>query len=448
LEWIGRSGGGYKEKEMPAILSKLKELETPTSPFVNKVLDTKGARIHWVKPKLVANFEFATWTKGGRIRKPATFLGFRKDKKATTVVREIPKSTEVIEEEVESDSNYSNNSLSKASTAKTDRKPRHKKSLTSEDSNWSVVERIKVRNIEKFELDDCSIDLTDVDRHIWKQIPKASLIQYYHNVAPFILPHLRDRPLSLHLKLNGATAPGVYIKDMEGREPDCATIFTDERRHRKAGKRNQIDYLVCNNEATLLYMVNLGCIDINPWMSRTSNVLEPDFINIDLDPSDNDFTKAIDCALASKEVLRKYKLKGYIKTSGKTGMHIYIPVRGIDYSQARNYSETLGAMIHELVPRVSTTNVSITSRGRKLFIDPSQNDYADTLACAYSVRPHSIPTVSTPLEWKEVKAGLDPSNFTMEAVLKRLEKKRDMFKEVLDEKIAMKNSILLKKVRS
>jgi bifunctional non-homologous end joining protein LigD len=416
FEWIGRSGGGYKHSEMPGILQKLKKLEIRESPFANKVLDTKGAKMHWVKPELVANFEFATWTKSGRIRKPATFLGFRKDKKAKQVVPEVPKEIA------------------------------NKKIKTAARSNWKIIEKIKHESKEELKIDECSITVTDVDRDIWKDIPKAKLIEYYHSISKHILPHLKDRPLSLHIKYKGPNAPGLYIKDMEGREPECAEVFTDERRHPKAGKRNQIDYLICNNESTLLYLVNLGCIDINPWMSTKDHPTEPDFINIDLDPTDDDFTKVIETALAAKEVMNKYKIRSFIKTSGKTGMHIYIPIVNISFPQARSYSERLGQKIQELVPTISTTQISKNLRGDKVLIDPSQNDYADTLAAAYSVRPNKIPAVSTPLEWKEVNQKLDPTKFTIETILKRIKTKGDLFSDVLNKKIAIRNVAILKKL--
>jgi bifunctional non-homologous end joining protein LigD len=427
FEWIGRSGGGYKEREMPEILSKLKKLEINESPFVNRVLDTKGAKIHWVKPQLVANFEFATWTKSGRIRKPATFLGFRKDKKAQQVVREVPKSVDVIEEQI-----HDEETTGKKTTAK--------------DSNWRKLESVKPVSETSIDIDNCTIQLTEVEREIWKGVPKANLIEYYHRMSKYILPHLKDRPLSLHIKPKSAHAPGLYIKDMEGRQPDCADIFTDERRHAKEGKRSVIDYLVCNNEATLLYMINLGCIDVNPWMSRTININNPDFLNIDLDPSDDDFNKAIETARAAKEVLDKFKLTAFPKTSGKTGIHIYIPITDFSFAEARNCSELLGKEIHTLVPDITTLNVSINSRGNKLFIDPSQNDYADTLACAYSARPHKIPSVSTPLEWKEIRKGLDPSAFTIDSIGKRVRSKGDLFESSLDSKVAKKNLSALKKL--
>lgn len=437
--WIGRSGGGYKEKEMPAILRQLKPLEIKTSPFVNKVLDTKGATIHWVKPELIANFAFATWTKKGRIRKPATFLGFRNDKKARQVVREIPKSAETVEEEIGHEQETKKKHISF--------KPVRKRKLPAmPGSNWPELEKILITSSEDFEIGDCTITLTNVEREIWPGITKASLIEYYHEVAPYLLPYLKDRPLSLHTKPYGWKAQGLYIKDMEGREPACASVFRDKRRHETAGKRRYIDYLVCNNEATLLYAVNLGCIDINPWMSRIENPAKPDFVNIDLDPSDDDFSKVIEVAKAAKQVLDNYRLKSFIKTSGKTGMHIYLPVKDIKNEQARVISQTLNKEIHLLVPDISTVTVSRNQRDNKVFIDFSQNDYADTLAAPYSVRPNASPTVSTPLDWKEVKRGLDPRDFTIHNILKRIEKKGDLFEEVLNEKWAVNNGKVLEKI--
>lgn len=434
LEWIGRSGGGYKEKDMPAILKQLQKMETKTSPFSNKVLDTKGATIHWVKPQLVANFEFATWTKSGRIRKPATFLGFRSDKHPKQVVREQPvvPATTIPTDKTSVKTN-------------TDSVTKNRKLSTTADSNWPQLEKVKPKVETSIDIDGCTIPLSDVDRQVWKGVTKADLINYYHQVAPFLLPHLKDRPLSLHIKPNGATAPGLYIKDMEGRGPECAEIFVDKRRHAKAGKRNTIDYLVCNNEATLLYLIDLGCIDINPWMSRTEHPTIPDFINIDLDPTGDDFSKVIDTALAAKQVLEKLRLKSFIKTSGKTGMHIYIPIVGISNEAARRYSDELGKMINVIVPRISTIEISKGLRGDKVLIDPSQNDYADTLASAYSARPYHLPTVSTPLQWKEIKASLDPHDFTIKTILKRLGKKGDLFAGTLNARIAKVNASLLSK---
>jgi bifunctional non-homologous end joining protein LigD len=427
FEWIGRSGGGYKQSEMPGILAQLQKLEIEKIPFTNKVLDTKGAKIHWVKPELVANFEFATWTKTGRIRKPATFLGFRLDKKATAVVREVPLSDEQEQDIIE--------------------EPKVKEPVVAAaDSNWPKIQNKKIESERDFEFAGQTVTMSNIGQELWRGITKARLITYYHSICHYLLPYLKDRPLSLHIKQDGAMAPGFYVKDMEGHEPDYLDIFTDQRRHKKKGKRNEIDYAVCNNEAALLYLINLGNIDLNPWSSRITNTQEPDFISIDLDPSDEDFGKAIKTAQAAKKVFDDYKLQSFVKTSGKTGMHLFLPCQGFTYPQARTLAEKLCQEIADQVPDIATTEVTIEHRGTKLFVDPSQNDYADTLACAYSVRPYKHPTVSTPLEWKEVKDKLDPGKFTMDTVPERMEKKGDLWADLLNEKIRTANSKALLKL--
>jgi bifunctional non-homologous end joining protein LigD len=237
----------------------------------------------------------------------------------------------------------------------------------------------------------------------------------------------------------------MYIKDMEGREPEYADIFSTPRKHKKKGKRDVIDYLVCNNLATLVYIINLGCIDVNPWTSRVQDYLYPDFIIIDLDPSDDDFKKAITAALAAKTLFDKHKLKVFPKTSGKTGIHLFIPCKEFTFPQARRIAEGICNEVHQMIPSITTTVVDIDRRGTKLYLDPNQNDEADTVASAYSVRPYRFPTVSTPLEWKELNHKLDPHEFTIKTLLQRIEKKGDLFQEVLNEKHAVANSKKLSK---
>ncbi len=431
FEWIGRSGGGYKEKEMPGILKKLQALEINESPFINKVLDTKGAVIHYVKPQLVANFQFATWTTSGRIRKPATFLGFRNDKKAKDVVREVPVTQKQEEKIIEE--HAPNNTKNKVAN--------HPKG-----SNWPEIENLPVTSKDTIDIDDCTIELTNVEKQIWNGVSKADLITYYNTMADYILPHLHNRPLSLLLKPYGTTKPGVYIKDMEGRQPSCAEIFSVKRKHAKQDKGDVIHYLVCNNKATLLYVINLGCIDINPWTSVITDYLHPNYIIVDLDPSDSDFKKVIDTALAAKKVFDTMKLKSFPKTSGKTGMHLFIPCKGFTFAEARTIALKLCQQIQELVPDISTVENTIAKRGNKVFIDYNQNDEGDTVAAPYSVRPGKQPTVSAPLDWKEVNNKLSIENFNMSNIFERIKKKGDLFAEVMNEKIALVNSKVLEKL--
>ena len=393
LQWIGRSGGGYKEKEMPGILKKLKELEINASPFVNKVLDTKGATIHWVKPELVANFEFATWTKSGRIRKPATFLGLRKDKKAKQVVMESPKSVDTIEQEVEQEEKPV---VKKKASSPNQKKPTGK--YLNDDSNWKRVdEDQKDAEWKDLEMEKCTIPVHDLERKLWKGVTKGDLLLYYTGMADVILPYLKDRPLSLVLKLTHAGGPRTFIKDMENRQPECAAVFSDTRRVPKKGKRDQIEYLVCNNKETLVWMINLGCVDINAWASRTTEIEHPDYLWLDLDPTipedlkgkalevaeEKGFRDAVTIARSCKKVLDKYKLKGFVKTSGQSGLHVYVPCSGFTFEQTRIMAGRLADEVHELTEEISTRSESKEQRQDKVYIDAGQNDYADTLAAPY-----------------------------------------------------------------
>jgi bifunctional non-homologous end joining protein LigD len=214
--------------------------------------------------------------------------------------------------------------------------------------------------------------MSNIGQELWRGITKARLITYYHGICPYLLPHLKDRPLSLHIKQDGAMAPGFYIKDMEGHEPDYLDIFSDQRRHKKKGKRDEIDYAVCNNETALLYLINLGNIDLNPWSSRTINPQQPDFISIDLDPSDEDFGKAVKTAQAAKKVFDHYKLQSFVKTSGKTGIHLFLPCQGFTYPQARTLAEKICQQITDEVPDIATTEVTIEHRGTSYLLTPAK----------------------------------------------------------------------------
>ena len=439
LHWVGHAGGGFKEREMAEILATLRSIEVKESPFVNAV-DYEGV-VHWVRPELVANIKYATVTRSGKIRKPAIFLGFRKDKLAKEVILDVPQSPKELIREGSPDGKNVNHELQEPSSLTN---PATGLPPLSAESNWKLVESEKIRNEETLSIEGCYIRVYNVDRELWKGVTKAHLIQYYVGAAPFILPHLKNRPLSLHLKLNGPNAPGAYIKDMEGREPDCADIFTTPRKHQKSGKRDVIDYLVCNNTATLLYTINIGCIDVNPWTSTTNSPEMPDYIVIDLDPSDGDFLKAIECARAAKDLFDRRRLKAFPKTSGKTGMHLYLPCSAFNFPQARRIAEAICSEVRMMVPEIATMELTVSDRGSKLYLDPNQNDYADTVAAPYCVRPSRNMTVSAPLSWREVRTSLEPSQFDMHNMMKRVERKGDLFAGVLDRKIAQANDKYLR----
>jgi bifunctional non-homologous end joining protein LigD len=462
LRWLGRSGGGFKEKEMPGILKKLKALKIKKSPFINEVLDDKGAVIHWVKPLLVANFEYSEMTESGRIRKPATFKGFRDDKKPKDVIIPVVKKVNETATNVIIDAIPKKSEPAKKKAGTEHKRSRNKKqTYLNKDSGWQKVdEEQRGAEWQEFKVENCTIPVHSLDKELWEDIPKGRLLIYYSEMADYILPYIEDRPQSLNLKLNGIGAPRTIIKDMENRQPNCASVFLDNRRVRKAGKRNEIDYLICNNLATLIYMIDLGCVDINPWASRQQHIEQPDYLWFDLDPTipeglkgkqllameEKGFEKAIGVAIAAKKVLDKHRLISFIKTSGKTGLHIYLPFSGFTFKNARSLAYQLADEMHNVVSKISTRQESKDLRGENVYIDAGQNDYADTLAAPYSIRPYHQPLVSTPLEWKEVKKGLDRYAFTMDTIRKRIEKKGDLWKKLNDKKIILTNNRSLSKL--
>ncbi len=462
LIWLGRSGGGFKEKEMPGILKQLKAREISKTPFMNKVLDTKGAVIHWVKPELVAHFEYAEMTESGRIRKPATWKGFREDKDPKDVIIPLIKNINETAAEKMADTVPAKSKPRKKKEPVKTKSPAKKKPIyLNEDSGWEKVDKEQeAAHWQPFEMPNCTIPVHNLERELWEGVPKGKLLIYYSEISGYILPYLKDRPQSLNLKLTHAGGPRTFIKDMEHRQPGCAAVFTDKRRVKKAGKRTQIDYLVCNNLETLIYLVDLGCVDVNIWASRTAHIEEPDYLWLDLDPTiDKDlkneqlakaeakgFAQTIEVAMATKELLDKRRLTGFVKTSGKTGMHVYIPCSHFNFKQARALAYRLADEIHSLVPGISTRQESINNRDDKVYIDAGQNDYADTLAAPYSIRPYHQPLVSTPLEWKEVRKGLDRYSFTMETIRARLRKKGDLWLKLGDAKIIAANNKGLEKI--
>lgn len=321
-------------------------------------------------------------------------------------------------------------------------------SKISAESNWNKIFEEKIKSEGSIPIEKETIHLTNIEKKLWKNINKASLIAYYNSISECILPHLKDRPLSLHIKNLNANVPGFYIKDMEGFQPDFLDIHTTKRKHKLKGKPELIDYAVCNNLPALLWLINLGNIDLNPWNSTTKNPDEPDYIAIDLDPSDGDFKKVVKTAMAAKDYFDGQQLRTFIKTSGKTGIHIFIPCKGFSFPEARKLAEHICSEIHKRVPMFTTLEVSVDKRGNKLFVDFSQNDEADTLAAAYSVRPAKQPSVSTPIEWEELTLNLKPTDFSIDNIPARLQEKGDLWQKLHDPKIKTKNSKILQKLLS
>lgn len=275
------------------------------------------------------------------------------------------------------------------------------------------------------------LQLTNLDKVLWpgEGLTKRDLIFYYNSIREVILPYLKDRPQSLNRHPNGISEKGFYQKNAGGDAP----AFVKSIKIVAGSTGRKVDYVICNDEATLAYLNNLGCIEINPWNSRTSHLDQPDYLVIDIDPSPgNTFNQVVDAALAVKEVLDKGKVTGYCKTSGASGVHIYIPMRArYRYNTVRSFAALIAEKAQALVPSITTVERAINKRRGKIYLDYLQNSKGQTLACAYSLRPVPGACVSAPLEWKEVRHGIAPADYTIHNMLRRVKSKGDLFAKVL-----------------
>jgi bifunctional non-homologous end joining protein LigD len=278
-----------------------------------------------------------------------------------------------------------------------------------------------------------AVSITNRKKVYWPKegFTKGDVIDYYDRMTDHILPYLKGRCLSLKRNPNGINDKGFYHKDAGENAPAFVDVFKI-----KAESNNKIiDYIVCNNKATLLYVANLGCIEINPWNSTTKKIGHPTWMVIDIDPSDeNTFTEVVDTALATKMILDKAGVSSYCKTSGASGLHVYVPLKNkYDYVTVKDFARLIATLVQEQLPETTTLERSLSKRGPKIYIDFLQNRTGQTLASVYSLRPVPGASVSTPLEWKEVNHQLSPQQFTMQNIFQRLKKKGDLFVPVLNE---------------
>ena len=200
----------------------------------------------------------------------------------------------------------------------------------------------------------------------------------------------------------------------------------------------QIDYLICNDEATLMYMANMGCIEINPWHSVYTKPDDPDYMILDLDPGEIEFSAVVDVALVIKGLCDELGIDCFCKTSGATGLHIYIPLGAqYTYDEVKMFGELLATITHQRIPQVTSIERTVSKRKDKIYIDFLQNRKGQTIAAPYSVRPKPHATVSTPLKWEEVNHKLSPQNFHIFNIEERLEKIGDLWKGVLGKGIAL-----------
>jgi bifunctional non-homologous end joining protein LigD len=287
---------------------------------------------------------------------------------------------------------------------------------------------------------DGGVQLTHLAKVFWPKlgITKGDILEYYRAVSPLLLKYLKDRPESMLRQPDGITGEGFFQKDVARIAPKWATTFTS---HSGSAERD-VMYLVANNLKSLEFMLQLGVIEINPWNSRVKKPDNPDWVVIDLDPEGVRFSTVIEVAQSVKAVCDELEIRSYPKTSGKTGIHIYIPLGAqYSYEQARQFAELIANLVHQKVPKISSVIRNPKKRQHRVYLDFLQNHQGQTLAAPYCVRPSAFAGVSTPLEWSEVRQGLKPENFTIKNALARFKQKGDLFAPVLQRGINMKKAM-------
>ncbi|MEO6133710.1 MAG: non-homologous end-joining DNA ligase, partial [Ginsengibacter sp.] len=271
-------------------------------------------------------------------------------------------------------------------------------------------------------------------------VTKLDVVNYYVSMADYILPYLKGRPEALLRNPNGIHAKGFFHKDAAENVP---SFVKSEVVHSESNDK-EIDYIVCDNLATLVYMNNLGCIEINPWHSSVKALDKPDYLMIDIDPSEkNSFDQVVEAALMVKEILDKAGAVSFCKTSGATGLHVFVPTgKKYTYEQVKDFAYIVCMLAQEQLTDFTTLERNLKKRGNKhIYMDYLQNRRGQTIASAYSLRPKVGATVSTPLLWEEVKKGLSPSQFTIHNIEDRVKKMGDLFGGVLGKGIDLKKCL-------
>jgi len=358
-------------------------------------------------------------TADGVMRHPS-FEGMRIDKKAKEVVEEVAKPVK----EVKKKASVLHEKKIIAKNNKADRK-----------TFLNPTDETQVRDIGGHEL-----KFTNLSKIYWpkEKITKRELLNYYYQAAPFMLPYMKDRPQSLNRHPNGINGESFYQKDVTGKVPDWIKTFPY---HSEADNRDK-NFMVCTDEASLLYIASLGCIEMNPWSSRVQSPDNPDWCIIDLDPDTNKFDQVVEAAQVTRQVLESASVPSFCKTSGSTGIHIYIPLGAkYDYEASKEFARLVVTIVHRQIPKYTSIARATKDRKGKIYLDFLQNRPQATLATAYSVRPKPGATVSMPLDWEEVKKGLSIQDFTIRNSMSRIKERGDIFKPVLGKGINIAKAI-------
>lgn len=483
LRYAGTAGSGFRDEDLGSLMRRLKALATETSPFPEPI-PRQAEKPRWVKPVLVAQVKFAEWTKAGILRAPV-FLGLREDVEPGTVIRERPIEAASLRQAqgtsaprpLRLGSRHASTGAGNVSAVAGDAPlPNPAPSLAPDPRELvaSVVEQLdNERDGLTLAVGEARIKLTNLNKVLWpsgKDHPertKRDLIRYLALVSEHMLPHLRERPMNLTRYPGGIDKPHFFQKHWAFPIPDYVARVSLYSEHTKGDQ----EYIKVENLPTLLWLGQLANIEFHPWLSRVTagpdaaglptvftgseeaidrSVLSyPDFIIFDLDPyiysgkeaprqepelNRRAFDLVKEVAVRLREVLDGLALEACVKTTGKTGLHLYVPVmRHYDYDVIRQSCATIGRFLSDAMPGKISMDWTVTRRTGRVFFDHNQNVRGKTLAAAYSPRPTSWATVSVPIRWDELEE-VYPTDFTMSTVPARLATIGDPWKDILEHK--------------
>ncbi len=405
LQFIGHVGSGFDQRTQKAIGEQLQAREVARCPF-ESVPET-NEKACWAKPELVARLRYTGWTQERRLRNPA-FVGLRADARP---------------EECQFESEVAGN----ASPAVISAPAIVGRVLARKAQIEAELFKGHAENVS-IELEGKRLRLSNLNKVYFPEpgYTKRHLLAYYYRIADRLLPFLRERPLVLRRYPDGIMGHSFFQKDAGEAAPEWIETFP----FRSEDKQEETRYVVANCLAALLYVTNLGCIDHNPWSSRRDDPEHPDYVFFDLDPAEGtEFSAVVTLARVLSEKLDAFGVKVFLKTSGATGFHLYVPVeRGYTYEQLRIFAEIVARLVSAEKPALVTQERSVAKRpAGRVLIDVSQNALGRPLAAPFVVRPFSWAPVSTPVELRELRQTLTPEKFNLKTIFARLEEHGDLW---------------------
>ncbi|MCC6162642.1 MAG: DNA ligase D [Acidobacteria bacterium] len=416
LQYAGNVGTGFSVPTINAVLARLRPLATARSPFVDP---PAGRGHHWVEPHLLCEVRFGEWTPDGRLRHPV-FLGLRDDVGIDAV--DAPPSPADARTPYIATHDRATHTVFGA----TGHAPEPTDLVT------------QIRSLEDagrdgtLTLPDGALDVTSLRKVFWPSsgLTKGDLFRYYARIAPWLLPIVADRPLVMKRYPNGVQGKSFYQQRAPDAVPAGVRVAIVDGDDRDEGPTPRI---IGGSLSTLLYLVQLGAISFDPWFSRVDTPSHADFVAIDLDPMPGvPFTQVRDVARWVHEALDALDVPAAVKTSGSSGLHVYLPLApGTSYESGQLLCQIVATAVASRHPKAATVERAVARRGRTVYVDYLQNIEGKTLASAYSVRANEFAGVSTPLLWHELDEDVRPDDFTLAAVMQRFDAVGDIWNPVL-----------------